>query len=70
MANVTESGEYAADVGLEIALELEPFTESLLNDVDELVRFLGEVDHPAVQANIDISHLHLSDASPRGRGAS
>ena len=49
--------------GLEIVLELEPFTEALLKDVDELVRFVKEVDHPAVRANADISHLHLSDAS-------
>ncbi len=44
-------------------LELEPFTEALLNDVDELVRFVREMDHPAVRANADISHLHLADAS-------
>ena len=25
-----------------------------------MVRFLDEVDHPAVQANIDVSHLELS----------
>ncbi len=56
-------GEYAASKGLEIALELEPFSEALLKDVDELVRFVREIDHPAVLANADISHLHLSDAS-------
>jgi sugar phosphate isomerase/epimerase len=60
---VKECGEYAASKGLEIVLELEPFTEALLKDVDELVRFVREIDHPAVRANADISHLHLSDAS-------
>jgi D-psicose/D-tagatose/L-ribulose 3-epimerase len=25
-----------------------------------MVRFLADVDHPAVRANIDISHLHLA----------
>src|SRR3954451_7023326 len=60
---VTEAGEYAQSKGLEIVLELEPFTEALLKDVDELVRFVREIDHPAVRANADISHLHLSDAS-------
>ena len=44
-------------------LELEPFETALLKDVDELVRFVGEIDHPAVRANADISHLHLSNAS-------
>lgn len=60
---VAEAGEYAHSKGLEIVLELEPFTEALLKDVDELVRFVKEIGHPAVRANADISHLHLSDAS-------
>src|SRR5262249_44778337 len=42
------------------ALELEPFTLSLLNDVASMARFLDEVDHPAVKANLDISHLALA----------
>jgi D-psicose/D-tagatose/L-ribulose 3-epimerase len=60
---VRDSGEYAQSKGLEIVLELEPFDQALLKDVDELVRFVREVDHPAVRANADISHLHLSNAS-------
>jgi D-psicose/D-tagatose/L-ribulose 3-epimerase len=60
---VKEAGEYAHSKGLEIVLELEPFEQALLKDVDELVRFVQEIDHPAVRANADISHLHLSDAS-------
>lgn len=60
---VSEAGDYAQSKGLEIVLELEPFKEALLKDVDELVRFVREVDHGAVRANADISHLHLSNAS-------
>jgi D-psicose/D-tagatose/L-ribulose 3-epimerase len=60
---VTEAGEYAQSKGLEIVLELEPFEQALLKDIDELVRFVREIDHPAVRANADISHLHLSNAS-------
>src|SRR5262245_65110346 len=60
---VHEAGEYARSKGLEIVLELEPFEEALLKDVDELVRFVREIDHPAVRANADISHLHLCGAS-------
>jgi sugar phosphate isomerase/epimerase len=44
-------------------LELEPFDQALLKDVHELARFVNEIGHPAVRANADISHLHLSDAS-------
>jgi len=60
VANVRALGEYAAGLGLEIALELEPFTLSLLNDVPSMVRFLDEVNHPAVKANLDLSHLALA----------
>jgi D-psicose/D-tagatose/L-ribulose 3-epimerase len=62
--NVRELGKYAGDLGLQIALELEPFRLSLLNNVDSMVRFLDAVDHPAVKANIDVSHLHLSHTGP------
>jgi sugar phosphate isomerase/epimerase len=57
-------GNYAADLGLQIALELEPFKLSLLNNVDSMVRFIDEVNHPAVRANIDVSHLQLAGVAP------
>jgi sugar phosphate isomerase/epimerase len=62
--NVRALGEYAANLGLEIALELEPFTLSLVNDVDSMARFLDDVGHPAVMANLDISHLVLAGQPP------
>lgn len=58
--NVRALGEYAAGLGVEIAMELEPFKLSLINTLDKMVRFLDDVAHPAVRANMDISHLHLS----------
>jgi D-psicose/D-tagatose/L-ribulose 3-epimerase len=58
--NVRELGKYAADLGVQIALELEPFKLSLLDNVASMVRFIDEVDHPAVRANIDVSHLQLA----------
>ncbi|MEZ6045687.1 MAG: sugar phosphate isomerase/epimerase family protein [Planctomycetaceae bacterium] len=57
-------GEYASQLDIKIALELEPFPLSLLNDVENMVRFLDDVDHPAVNANIDISHLQLAKVAP------
>lgn len=56
--------EYADGIGIQIALELEPFPLSLLNNVDNMVRFIDDVNHPALQANIDISHLLLADVEP------
>jgi len=63
VAGVRQAAEHAAGKGLEVVIELEPFETSLAKDVHELVRFVREVDHPAVRANADISHLHLSGAS-------
>ena len=62
--NVRELGKYAGDLGLQIALELEPFKLSLVRDVDTMLRFLNDVNHPAVKANIDVSHLALSRVRP------
>jgi sugar phosphate isomerase/epimerase len=62
--NVRELGQYAADLGVQIALELEPFKLSLVNDVDSMARFLNDVRHASVKANIDVSHLQLSNTRP------
>jgi D-psicose/D-tagatose/L-ribulose 3-epimerase len=58
--SVQRLGEYAETLELEIALELEPFHLSLLNDVESMVGFLDDVGHPSVKANLDISHLVLA----------
>lgn len=57
-------GDYAAELGVQIALELEPFKLSLLNSVDTMVRFIDDCGHEAVQANIDVSHLLLAGVAP------
>jgi sugar phosphate isomerase/epimerase len=57
-------GDYADKKKVDIALELEPFRLSLLNNVDAMVKFVKECRHPRVRANIDISHLVLSDSTP------
>ncbi|MDP6466508.1 MAG: sugar phosphate isomerase/epimerase [Pirellulaceae bacterium] len=62
--NCRELGDYAADLGVKITLELEPFKLSLLNSVDTMVRFVDDCGHEAVCANIDVSHLLLADVAP------
>ena len=57
-------GDYAGERALEIVIELEPFHMSLVNTIGEMDRFLTDVDNPAVKANIDISHMVLSDSPP------
>ena len=62
--NVKTLGQYAADLGLEIALEMEPFSLSLLNDVPSMARFLSDVGEENVKANVDISHMVLASQQP------
>lgn len=62
--NCRRLAEYAESLGVEIALELEPFPLSLVNSVETMVRFVDDVGHPAVGANIDVSHLHLAGVAP------
>lgn len=57
--HVRELGEYAASLGLEVAVELEPFHISLIRNIENMASFLDDVAHPAVKANLDISHLAL-----------
>jgi sugar phosphate isomerase/epimerase len=57
-------GDYADRKRIDIALELEPFRLSLLNSVSRMVQFVDDCAHPRVRANIDISHLVLSDTGP------
>jgi sugar phosphate isomerase/epimerase len=59
--HVRELAEYANRLGLEIAIELEPFHLSLINNIDRMSRFLADVDHAAAKANVDISHLALAE---------
>lgn len=62
--NCRRLADYATSLDLQIALELEPFALSLLNNVEQMVRFIDDVNHPALQANIDVSHLLLAKVDP------
>ena len=61
--NVRELAEHAEPLGIEVVIELEPFENAVAGSVHALARLIREVDHPAVRANADVSHLHLSGAS-------
>jgi sugar phosphate isomerase/epimerase len=64
VTHVHALGKHASELGLEIAIELEPFALSLVNDVPSMTRFLDEVGIPEVKANLDISHLVLARQPP------
>ena len=59
-----ELADHAAANSIEVALELEPFHYSIVNTVEKLAKFIEDVDHPAVKANIDCSHLWLMGLDP------
>ena len=61
---VQELGEYAGRLNLEIALEIEPFHLSIVNNIAKMRRFLSDVGRPNVKANIDVSHLALAGDAP------
>lgn len=63
--SVKTLGQHAKWLGLQIALELEPFQASLVNTAETMLRFLDDVAMPGtVEANCDISHLHLMNIDP------
>jgi sugar phosphate isomerase/epimerase len=61
---VREVGDHGKALGLELAVEIEPFDLSIVNTVDKMDRFLRDVDRENVKANIDISHLVLAHDAP------
>jgi len=62
---VRQLGKHGRTIGVNIALELEPFKLSLINTVDTMKQFIDDVGLPeVVRANCDISHLHLMNVEP------
>ena len=62
--NCRRLADYAESLGLQIAMELEPFSLSLLNNLETMAQFIADVGHPALGANIDVSHLALAGVAP------
>ncbi len=62
--SVRDLAGYAEDLGLDIAVELEPFSLSIVNTIDKMDQFLNEVGNARVKANVDISHLLLANNDP------
>jgi sugar phosphate isomerase/epimerase len=65
LENCRRLADHADSLGVQIALELEPFPLSLLNSVERMAAFLDQADHSALKANIDVSHLHLARVEPQ-----
>jgi D-psicose/D-tagatose/L-ribulose 3-epimerase len=63
IATVRRLCDYAERRGVVLSIELEPLPGSFVNDPTSLARVLADVDSPALQANIDTSHMVVM-ASP------
>lgn len=57
-------GKYAQDLGVEIAIELVPFDNAMINSIDNMKKFLDDIGMSSVNANFDISHFYLEKIRP------
>ncbi|MGI4745889.1 MAG: sugar phosphate isomerase/epimerase family protein [Janthinobacterium lividum] len=55
VAGMRELGRHAAEVGLDIALEM--YEDTYIGTADSAVKFVKDVDHPAVGLNPDLGNL-------------
>ena len=57
--------EKAADRGIVIALEaLNRFESDLVNNVDDLLRMIGDINHPAAKICLDMFHMNIEEPDP------
>lgn len=65
VANLRTVCESAASRGLEIALEpLNRFESDMINNVDDLLRLIGDIDHPAAKICLDMFHMNIEEPDP------
>jgi D-psicose/D-tagatose/L-ribulose 3-epimerase len=64
VAATREVGAYAGERGLELAVEMLPFSHAIVKDVDTMLLLLDDVALPNVRACIDCSHLWLERIDP------
>lgn len=55
VSRIRELGQHAAEVGLEVSLEM--YEDTYLGTADSAVRFVTDVDCPAVGLNLDLGNL-------------
>ncbi len=57
--------EMASSKGLEIALEpLNRFESDLVNNVDDVLRLIEQIDHPAAKICLDMFHMNIEEWDP------
>ena len=56
--------DHAGELGMAVAVELEPYDSALVKDVGSMQAFLADVASPHCKANLDIAHCVLRGISP------
>ena len=63
--NLGEVCEMAASKGLELALEpLNRFESDLINNVDDVLRLINDLNHPAAKICLDMFHMNIEEPDP------
>ncbi|SEK33874.1 sugar phosphate isomerase/epimerase family protein [Parapedobacter koreensis] len=65
VANLRKVCEKAATKGLQLALEpLNRFESDLVNNVDDVLRLIRDIDHPAAKICLDMFHMNIEEPDP------
>lgn len=65
VSNLRTVCERAADRGLAIALEpLNRFESDLINNVDDVLRLIGDIGHPTAKVCLDMFHMNIEEPDP------
>ncbi|MEM2122006.1 MAG: sugar phosphate isomerase/epimerase family protein [Candidatus Bathyarchaeia archaeon] len=63
--SVREAGRYAEDVGVALAIEpINRYELSLMNNVDQGLRFVKDVNMESVKLMLDTFHMNIEEADP------
>ncbi len=65
VTNLRKVCDMAEARGLEIALEpLNRFESDLINNVDDLLRLIDDINHPAAKICLDMFHMNIEEPDP------
>lgn len=65
VSSVQEAASYAEEQGVTLAVEpINRYETFLVRNVDEGLRFVREVDSPAVKLHLDAFHMHIEERDP------
>ncbi|WP_257666376.1 sugar phosphate isomerase/epimerase family protein [Parapedobacter tibetensis] len=65
VTNLRTVCDMAASKGLDIALEpLNRFESDLVNNVDDVLRLINDIDHPAAKVCLDMFHMNIEEPDP------